>query len=103
MPFSFGEVASNAGDMAAVQCMLTKGDMPIDITWMHNGDILTSTASGISVVKMSQRLSSLSIESVSGEHRGIYTCIAKNTAGFSNYSAELSVNGIFVLTRYQLC
>lgn len=32
-PFSFGEIPSNPGDTAVVNCVATKGDMPLDISW----------------------------------------------------------------------
>lgn len=42
---------------------------------------------------MGNKISMLSIESVRAEHRGKYTCIAKNDAGVEDYSSFLNVNG----------
>jgi len=93
LPFTFGEEAVNAGDMTAVQCTVVKGDSPIHIVWIFNGTELNS-GEGVTVMKSGMRLSSLSIESVRARHSGEYTCLARNAAGASNYTAYLHVNGI---------
>lgn len=74
-------------------CLLTKGDIPIDIKWSINNRPVINNENGLTVVKMSARLSSLSIESISSKHRGVFKCIATNAAGSSEYSTELMVNG----------
>lgn len=79
--------------MASLQCSVFKGDIPIYITWLHNNETIPGD-SGISIFKNGNKMSSLSIETVTGEHSGIYTCIAENLAGSSTYSASLHVNGI---------
>lgn len=94
MPFQFGLYASNPGDSTAVNCMITKGDLPLNIKWTLNGQPVVNGENGVQVVKMSSRLSSLSIESLADRHRGIFRCIASNDAGESNYSSELKINGI---------
>lgn len=35
----------------------------------------------------------LTIDSVTDEHSGNYTCVAQNKAGTARYSADLNVNG----------
>lgn len=75
----------NAGDIVAVQCMVLKGDLPINIFWMHNNDV--------NIIKTSSRISTLNIESVNANHRGTFHCIASNLAGRSDQAAELNVNG----------
>lgn len=45
-------------------------------------------------MKMNQRTSSLSINSVEAIHRGIFKCIVSNKAGSTEHSAELRVNGL---------
>ena len=50
---------------------------------------------GIATAPMGLRASFLSIQSVSSQHSGVYTCTARNTAGTSSYSTSLIVNGNF--------
>ncbi|XP_071455023.1 cell adhesion molecule Dscam1 [Hetaerina americana] len=89
--FSFGDEPANYGDISGVQCIVFKGDLPVFISWMLNGKELTQ-GNGVSIAKMNQRTSVLSIESVAGRHSGDYSCVAKNAAGYRNYTAHLSVN-----------
>lgn len=72
--------------------MVLKGDMPMEIKWLHNNMPVVSE-NGMSIMKTSARISTLNIESVRGEHRGNYKCVAKNKAGIDEYSTELNVNG----------
>lgn len=48
---------------------------------------------GITTVKAGKRNQLLDIESVSAEHSGNFTCIAKNKAGTVSYTTDLHVNG----------
>lgn len=73
--------------------MISKGDLPLDIKWTLNGQLIVNGENGLTVVRMSPRLSSLSIESINGIHRGIFKCMASNAAGLSEHSTELQVNG----------
>lgn len=93
MPFTFGDEALNVGESTAVNCMITKGDLPINITWTLNGNRLASGTGGITITRMSARLSALTIESIDAEHRGIFKCIAKNAAGSAELESELKANG----------
>ncbi len=95
LPFSFGDEAANSGDTNAIQCTITKGDLPLNIKWSLNGQLVKSGVNGIVISKISPRLSTLSIESISSFHRGFFMCIASNGAGESNYTTELRVNGEF--------
>lgn len=72
--------------------MVVKGDAPVNITWRLNDKPIKETP-GISVMKMGPKASGLTIESVASIHRGTYTCLAANAAGYTNHSADLSVNG----------
>lgn len=94
LPFDFGEEASNSGDMATVQCAVTKGDFPIDFVWTHNENPIQNS-NGVLISQINKRISTLSIDSVQGAHIGKYTCNAKNLAGIASYSAYLNVNGIY--------
>ncbi|XP_064072170.1 cell adhesion molecule Dscam1 isoform X16 [Vanessa tameamea] len=90
-PFTFGDEPANAGDTVGIQCMVTKGDVPLNIKWYLNEKDVT-TIQGVSVTKIGHKSSSLSIEAVSFIHKGLYTCYAANQAGHANYSTELIVN-----------
>lgn len=94
MPFVFGDEPSNTGDSIGVQCMANKGDLPIDIRWIQNTQPIVSGENGIAIIKLNQRTSSLSINSLEGMHRGIYKCVVSNKAGTAEYSSELQVNGL---------
>lgn len=92
MAFNFGEEIINVFDMVSVSCTANKGDLPIDLQWIFNGEKLVSNE-GLSISRTGHRITTLSIESVQDEHRGNYTCLATNDAGTYRHSAELSVNG----------
>lgn len=65
----------------------------MSITWTFEGKDLSNTK-GIKTMKMAEQTSFLSIASVTGEHSGNYTCIARNRAGEDRYSTTLNVKGI---------
>lgn len=92
-PFDFGLLPTNLGESAGVQCMITKGDMPIKIKWILNSALLTNGDNGVSIVKLSSKTSALNIEAVNEKHRGVYKCAAENSAGEVHHSSELHVNG----------
>ncbi|XP_064216078.1 Down syndrome cell adhesion molecule isoform X15 [Tribolium castaneum] len=91
VPFEFGEDPTNSGDLATVNCAITKGDLPINITWSLNGQPV-QTIGGITVGQMGQRISTLSIDSVDAKHAGTYMCTAHNKAGTITHSSTLYVN-----------
>ncbi|XP_076265880.1 Down syndrome cell adhesion molecule 1 isoform X13 [Rhynchophorus ferrugineus] len=89
--FTFGEDVVNFGDMASTQCAVAKGDLPLNISWFFNGSSI-KMVHGISVGRMNQRISTLSIEAADENHVGEYLCVAENAAGSTSYSAVLNVN-----------
>ncbi|XP_066244774.1 cell adhesion molecule Dscam1 isoform X38 [Euwallacea similis] len=90
--FDFGEESANSGDSASLSCSIAKGDLPINVTWYHNGKRISSDEGGVVTSRVSKKLSTLSIDSVSATHIGVYECVAENVAGKATYSAELHVN-----------
>ncbi|KAF4517358.1 hypothetical protein B566_EDAN018819 [Ephemera danica] len=93
LPFLFGEESVNAGDVAAVQCTVLKGDFPIQIIWLFN-DTEVNNIDGVFVSKSSKRVAALTIEAVRAFHAGAYTCVARNAAGTANHTAILRVNAL---------
>ncbi|XP_072765904.1 Down syndrome cell adhesion molecule 1 isoform X46 [Anoplolepis gracilipes] len=91
-PISFGEEPVNAGDLVSVQCVVTKGDSPLEITWTFDGRPIQSYHSDVIVSDSGKRVKQLTIESVAARHAGEYTCVASNAAGSISHSVTLDVN-----------
>lgn len=106
-PFDFGEKPANTGDVAAVWCMVAKGDLPLDIFWSLNSVPIITGEHSFTILRMNARTSALTIEALDAKHRGIYKCLARNSAGMSEYHSELEVNGAFysykILSIFFLC
>lgn len=103
LPFDFGEESVNSGEFASVTCSVHKGDLPLNITWLHNNKP-SGYKDDITISKAGKKVTTLTIDNVNGDHSGNYTCVAQNKAGEATYTAELFVNGkfthmgLFVLT-----
>lgn len=94
VPFDFGDEAINSGDVTSLTCTVSKGDLPVTISWMLNNRSI-SDGDGISMTQVNKKISMLSIDSVQAYNIGEYTCVATNIAGTSSYSTYLHVNGTF--------
>ncbi|KAL1498145.1 hypothetical protein ABEB36_008993 [Hypothenemus hampei] len=90
-PFDFGEESINSGDLASLTCSVHKGDLPINISWLHN-NISIGYKEGVMISNAGKKISTVSIDSVDESHVGTYTCVAENRAGRTSYSAILNVN-----------
>ncbi|CAG9840567.1 unnamed protein product [Diabrotica balteata] len=99
LPFNFGEESVNSGDVASLTCTVYKGDFPLNITWLHKNKTIGYN-SGILILQNGKKVSSLTIESVSEDHAGVYTCLAQNTAGSASFSVELNVNVPPIITPF---
>lgn len=100
VPFSFEEPIF-AGQAAQVTCLVSEGDLPLNITWTYKGSSNRSMSEmGISTSGFGQKTSMLLIESTDASHRGNYTCIAQSLSNLklsSHYSAELNIHGNSIL------
>ena len=92
VPINFGKDKFDEGSSAQILCSVSDGDEPLTIRWAFHGNSISSD-SGIMTSNLGTKTSFLMINSVSHEHRGSYTCLAKNKAGSSSSTAELNVNG----------
>lgn len=96
VPFEFGTEPINSGDTIAINCVITRGDFPINITWSLNNKPIRED-DGISINNR-KKISALTIDSAEAIHRGEYSCAASNEAGSTSYSAFLAINGSKNLT-----
>lgn len=86
------EKPANWGETVTATCTVLKGDHPIQIEWALNGESISHDYSDITIVT-NKRVSLLTIDAVTANHAGEYTCVATNAAGGTSYSASLAVNG----------
>lgn len=91
IPFYFSSSPIYSGQSVQVTCLVSEGDLPLDIFWDFKG-----TSEGVSTHKLGRQGSTLLIDDVDFEHRGNYMCYAKNVAGIVSYSATLNVHGKLV-------
>ncbi|ERL93382.1 hypothetical protein D910_10674, partial [Dendroctonus ponderosae] len=83
--------AMHVGDRASLTCSVTKGDLPLTITWKKDGRILNA-GSSVSITEVDQFTSILVIESLSPEHNGNYSCVVRNAAAEVAHTQQLAVN-----------
>lgn len=93
LPFNFGSEVFNMGDVLSINCVVLKGDLPLEIQWTLNDELIETGQDGFTVMQLNSRTSYLSVDALEAKHRGVYSCIAQNLAGKAKFAAELQVNG----------
>nr|ASU04347.1 Dscam5 [Mesobuthus martensii] len=78
------------GRRASVACVVSAGDLPIQIRWLKDGHPLSKDLRA-TITMATEFTSLLSVPSVSQHHNGNYTCIASNPAAYTNYTAVMVV------------
>lgn len=74
-----------------ISCSAIYGDFPMKFSWLFRNESIVGSENVR--IEFTKRSSILSIESISGDNAGIYTCVAANHAGATNMSTELVVKG----------
>lgn len=82
----------NLGERASITCSVTKGDLPLTITWLKDGRQLDPKQQ-LTITQVDQYNSILVIESLSPDHNGNYTCVAQNPVAQVTHTQHLVVNG----------
>ena len=77
---------------AQATCLVQEGDTPITVTWLKDGQELTSS-SMLHISQLNEFTSVLVIEHAEAMHSGNYTCAATNSARTTYSSALLEVSG----------
>lgn len=100
-PF-YAEDTLHVGDRASLTCSVTKGDLPLTITWHKDGRSIDSNQLvSMSVSNVDQFTSILLIESLAQEHNGNYSCVVRNLAAEVSHTHQLVVNGNLARTEFR--
>lgn len=89
-PFHFPENLQE-GKRTQLSCTIVSGDFPIDITW--NKDSRPLTPDPDLQEQNHNFVSVLLFRKLAARHAGHYTCIARNAAAQTNYTAKLIIRG----------
>lgn len=82
----------NQDEPVSISCTISGGDLPIHVSWKLNGGEIESWHEIVTETR-GKRINVLMIESLKAKHAGNYSCIAENSAGSTEHSSELIVNG----------
>lgn len=80
------------GERTTLTCSVTRGDLPLSISWLKDGRSM-GPSERVSVTNMDQYNSILMIESLSPDHNGNYSCVARNLAAEVSHTQRLVVHG----------
>jgi hypothetical protein len=93
VPFAYDDLV-NIGDSIDLVCQVSKGDRPLQITWIFQGINDGDTYSHIKTKRITEKSSLLTIPNANSHHSGRYTCTAKNRGGSVSFTTRIIVNGI---------
>ncbi|XP_064480488.1 cell adhesion molecule Dscam1-like [Ornithodoros turicata] len=92
VPFAFPE-SLHEGQRFNVLCTVSKGDSPVHIAWYKDeAPVSSSGPAAVTVLNVTQFSSTLIFEKVLAEHRGNYTCEARNAAGVVRATATMVIH-----------
>lgn len=87
--FHFNANGVNGGQAVRVMCMVSSGDLPIDIYWLKDGQPLLRSI----YHKIDEYTLILSLRQTTIGDSGNYTCVASNAAGVASRWSILKVKG----------
>ena len=80
------------GERTTLTCSVTRGDLPLSISWLKDGRSM-GPSERVTITNMEQFSSILMIESLSPDHNGNYSCVARNLAAEVSHTQRLVVHG----------
>ncbi|XP_015430998.1 PREDICTED: Down syndrome cell adhesion molecule-like protein Dscam2 [Dufourea novaeangliae] len=78
-------------ERTTLTCSVTRGDLPLSISWLKDGRSM-GPSERVSVTNVDQYNSILMIESLSPDHNGNYSCVARNLAAEVSHTQRLVVH-----------
>ncbi|XP_043473238.1 Down syndrome cell adhesion molecule-like protein Dscam2 isoform X4 [Leptopilina heterotoma] len=79
------------GERTTLTCSVTRGDLPLSISWLKDGRSM-GPSERVTITNMEQFSSILMIESLSPDHNGNYSCVARNMAAEVSHTQRLVVH-----------
>ncbi|XP_058796799.1 cell adhesion molecule Dscam2 [Phymastichus coffea] len=79
------------GERTTLTCSVSRGDLPLTIFWLKDGRTL-GPSERVTVTSVDQFNSILMIESLSPDHNGNYSCVARNLAAEVSHTQRLVVH-----------
>ncbi|XP_011496238.1 PREDICTED: Down syndrome cell adhesion molecule-like protein Dscam2 [Ceratosolen solmsi marchali] len=79
------------GERTTLTCSVSRGDLPLTIFWLKDGRTM-GPSERVTVTSVDQFNSILMIESLSPDHNGNYSCVARNLAAEVSHTQRLVVH-----------
>lgn len=86
--------ALQEGERGSAICTIRSGERPLEFQWKKDNEDISET-SNIKIQSVPDS-SILVIESVTSKSSGNYTCIVKNSFGRDQFTAVLTVTGLYI-------
>ncbi|XP_059078554.1 cell adhesion molecule Dscam2-like [Tigriopus californicus] len=92
VPFpTSSQVVQREGFRTRLLCGLARGDLPITFRWLKDGSASVKPSALVQITSVDDFSSLLTFVSLQSHHSGNYTCVAENSAGRAEFTAQLTV------------
>ena len=83
----------NEASYFTVSCAIERGSQPLFFQWHKNGHSINKQSNQIQINSLGNKQSILTIEKVTSNDSGNYTCEVKNAFGEDTFTSQLIVRG----------